>query len=143
MTGGSLRAIRALIIGVLLTTAACSAVEPATPLSGTPLTIETADFTMGVGSFGGVGIPAFQLAREGDALQFIDVRSKSVRRLVWPRGYAGRLVDGLATLYSSNGTIVAREHDVIDHAGGCPRPDDSLWVESLGTVMHPSTEANP
>jgi hypothetical protein len=143
MTRGSLRPIRLLIIGLLLATAACSAVEPATPLPGTPLTIETADFQMGVDSCGGVGIPAFQLEREGEVLQFIDVGSKNVRRLVWPRGYAARLVDGVATLYSSNGTLIAREHDVIDNAGGCPRPDDSLWVDSMGTVIHPSTEANP
>jgi hypothetical protein len=136
-TRGSRHAMRALMFALVLGTAACSVTAPATPLPGEPLTMATADFQMGVGGCGGVGIPAFRLEREGDSLLFVDVVSNSPRRLVWPRGYVARLVGGMATLYSPIGTVVAREHDLIDNAGGCPRPDDSLWVDSMGTVTHP------
>ena len=108
-----------------LAVAACIATLP-----GTPLTIETADFQLGPGSCAGVGVPPFRIERAGDALRFVDVSTATDIKLVWPNGYAARLDHGTAILYASNGAVVGRENDVIDNAGGCPRPDGSLLVDS-------------
>lgn len=107
--------------------AACTATLP-----GTPLAIDTAGFQLGFGSCAGVGLPPFRIQRDGDTLLYVDVGTAIPRKLVWPNGFAARLENGTAILYASSGAIVARENDVIENAGGCPRPDGSILVDELG-----------
>ena len=110
-----------------LAVAACTATLP-----GTPLAIETADFQLLPGSCAGVGVPPFRIERDGAKLRYVDVGTAALVRLMWPNGFAARLVNGTATLYASNGTVVADELDVIEDAGGCPRSDGSTLVDLGG-----------
>jgi hypothetical protein len=111
--------------------AACAA-----PLPGTPLAIDTAAFQLGPSSCGGVGLPPFRIERDGDTLRFVDVGTGDERKLVWPNGFAARLVNGTAILYASNGTVIARENEAVEDAGGCPRSDGSILVDSFGQTNY-------
>ena len=115
-----------LCVFLVLTAAACT-----TTLPGTPIAIETVAVEY-PSSCAGVGIAPFRVQRDADALRYIDVASGNVRRLVWPSALAARLVDGTAILYASDGSVVVRENEVIDNAGGCPREDGSVLVTGLG-----------
>lgn len=115
------------LVWLALTVAACT-----TTLPGTPLAIDTAAFQVGSSSCGGVGLPPFRIERDGDTLRFVDVGTATERKLVWPNGFAARLVDGTAILYASNGAVVARENEAVEDAGGCPRSDGSILVDSFG-----------
>jgi hypothetical protein len=112
---------------LVLAVAACTSTLP-----GTPLAIDTAPFQLGPESCGGVGLPAFRIERDGDTLRFVDVGNSTVLTLVWPNGFAARLEDGTAILYTSSGTVVGRENDVVDDVGACPRSDGSILVGSIG-----------
>jgi hypothetical protein len=101
-------------------------------LPGTPLAIDTAGFQIGPGGCAGVGVPPFRIQRAGDTLVYVDVGTEIARKLVWPSGFAARLENGIAILYASNGSMVGRENDVIENAGGCPRPDGSIVVDEMG-----------
>lgn len=113
------------LLALLLAAAGCS-----TTLPGTPLTIDTASFQLVPGSCAGVGLRPFRIERDGDTLRYMDVDTEAAVRVVWPNGFAARLLNGIATLYTSNGGVVAREHEVVENAGGCPRSDGSILVES-------------
>jgi hypothetical protein len=121
-----MNSLRQLCVLLVLTAAACT-----TTLPGTPIAIDTVAVQFPF-SCGGVGIAPFRIERDAETLRYVDVASGNVRRLVWPSGLAARLVDGAAILYASNGSVVARENEVIDNAGGCPREDGSVLVDQLG-----------
>ncbi len=110
-----------------LALAACT-----TTLPGTPLAIETADFQLFSTGCAGVGLPPFRIERDGDMLRYMNVETAEPMRLVWPNGFAARLVNGTTTLYASTGSVVAKELDVIEDAGGCPRSDGSILVDLGG-----------
>ena len=112
-------------LAFLIAVAACTATLP-----GTPLAIETVGFQLG-GGCAGVGLPSFRMERDGDALRFVDVGTAAPLRLVFPSGFAARLVDGRAILYAASGAVVAREGEVIEDAGACPRSDGSILVDSF------------
>jgi hypothetical protein len=57
------------------------------------------------------------LVRDPDGSLTVDLGS-GIRRTIWPRGYAGTLVDGVAELFGADGSVVAREGDVIRFGGG-------------------------
>jgi hypothetical protein len=126
VTYASLIRIRTVAL-VALALAACTATLP-----GTPLAIDTAGFHLVPGSCAGVGVPPFRIERHGDALLYVDVGTALARKLVWPSGFAARLVSGTAILYAGNGSVVGRENDVIENAGGCPQPDGSIVVDEIG-----------
>ena len=49
---------------------------------------------------------------------FVSLDTKSVADLVWPRGFSARLLDGRAELNRRDGSVIAREGDVLDDMGG-------------------------
>ncbi len=110
-----------------LAVAACTATLP-----GTPLAIDTTDFQLFPTGCAGVGLPPFRIERDGDTLRYANVETAEAMRLRWPNGFAARLVNGTPTLYASNGSVVAKELDVIENAGGCPRSDGSILVDLGG-----------
>jgi hypothetical protein len=122
-----MRRVSRFLIWPLLTMAACTATLP-----GTPLGLDTAGFEL-VHSCAGVGLPPFRIETDGDHLAYVDVGTNASLRLVWPSGFAARLVDGKGILYAGSGAIVAHEDDVIEDAGACPRSDGSILIESIAT----------
>ena len=119
-----------LVIGFLL--AACSAAAP-----GTPLKIETAGFRLEL-SWGcaGVGLPPVSIERQGNELRFTDVSSGDDVRLIWPNGFAARLVAGQGTMYASDGSVVGREGEELGDLGICETRDGVPIVASVGRATY-------
>jgi hypothetical protein len=72
--------------------------------------------------------PDMLLGRAGDMIVFVRVAGSGGAEVsigpggridpIWPAGWSGRLVDGRAELVNPDGVVLAREGDVIRHAGG-------------------------
>jgi hypothetical protein len=112
---------------IALSVAACTATLP-----GTPLAIDTVGFQPGPGGCAGVGLQPFRIVRDGEELRYENVGIAEAVRLVWPSGYAARLVNGVGIVYAGNGVAVAQEGEVVEDAGGCPRSDGSILVDIDG-----------
>lgn len=81
---------------------------------------------------GGFGCPMALVAparvgRDRDAVVFwrIDIQERIV--LIWPSGYSARLLEGRAELVGPDGSVFAREGDVISNVSG--------GVEDDGTIL--------
>lgn len=59
--------------------------------------------------------PALRVGREGDAMVFNLVGSGERYRIMWPTGFSARLLNGRSELVDSDGTVVARDGDVISN----------------------------
>lgn len=59
-----------------------------------------------------------RVARDGQMLVFTSLDGKTTADLIWPRGFTARLLDGRVELVARDGSVVAREGDVLDGMGG-------------------------
>ncbi len=67
--------------------------------------------------------PSLQrLTRAGMDLVLVDVNTGVQTSIVWPYGFVARLVDGKAVLVAPDGSVVAREGDLLDVGGGFAQP---------------------
>ena len=98
---------------------------------------------------GGLGCPMALVAparvgRDGDAMVFwrIDIRERIV--LIWPSGYSARLLEARAELVAPDGSVLAREGDVISNLAGGAADDGTILLcfdFASKPVVEPSTGA--
>jgi hypothetical protein len=56
--------------------------------------------------------------RDGQMLVFVSLDTETTAKLVWPRGFSARLLDGQAELIGRDGSVIAREGDDLRDLGG-------------------------
>ena len=59
-----------------------------------------------------------RVARDGQMLVFTSLAGKTAADLIWPRGFTARLLDGRAELVARDGSVIARDGDVLDGMSG-------------------------
>ena len=112
-----------------------------TPLPGIPLTLATADLR---GDCPAAGLQPVRLDRDADAMEFISVADGQRVEVVWPGGFAARLVDGVGRLYASDGEEIATEGDILRDLGGASDVAGSgFFVCSIGNTVYGSEPAEP
>jgi hypothetical protein len=63
-----------------------------------------------------------RLTRSGTDLALVNVNTGQQTTIVWPYGFVARLVDGKAELVAPDGSVVAREGDLLKVGGGFALP---------------------
>jgi hypothetical protein len=61
---------------------------------------------------------AVHVVRVGNSVRAVSPGTGAEVTVAWPRGFSARLVDGVAEIVASDGTVIAREGDLIDLGGG-------------------------
>jgi hypothetical protein len=77
----------------------------------------------------------------GNAMVFADEASGTVLPVVWPAGYSARLLDGRAELVRPDGSVLARDGDVISGlaSGAADNGDLIVCLDAASTpVVEPS-----
>ena len=70
----------------------------------------------------------------GDDMVFVSAEGGDTVKIVWPSGWAAWRLDGQGELVDRDGTVVAREGDVIhDRFGGGGSDDDAFHVCAIGS----------
>ena len=90
--------------------------QPASlPASAVPLTLRTQPWKLWPLSFGCgmAGLTPIRVERDGVSMVFADEVSGNRLPVVWPSGYSARLMNGRAELLPPDGSVLARDGDVI------------------------------
>ena len=107
----------------------------ALPSGATPLTIET-ELASRQGCPDALLSPV-RVTRSGSQLIFVLLMTGSPTPIVWVYGFSARLVDGKAELVAPDGTVVAREGDVLSNlGGGLGSTGDAFHVCSIGLTTY-------
>src|SRR5690348_15829578 len=107
------------------------------PPASTALRIETAGFRWEVvWSCAGVGLPPVRMQSQGNELRFVAVATGDDVPLIWPNGFAARVVDGQATLFASDGSVVGHEGDQLPDLGTCDSRGGVPVVGSVGPKVY-------
>jgi hypothetical protein len=132
------------VVVLLVATSAWLRFGSASPTSagGTPLTIgtEPAPTPLPNGAVWACAqalMGPVRVERSGSALVFISTFTGGVGPIVWPHGFSARLVDGKAQLLAPDGTVIAREGDVLgDLGGGIGLTGDAFHVCSINGTLY-------
>ena len=90
--------------------------QPASlPTGAVPLTLRTQPWKLWPLSFGCpmAALTPIRVERDGVSMVFADEASGNRVQVVWPSGYSARLMNGRAELLPPDGSVLAREGDVI------------------------------
>lgn len=106
---------------MLLFVSACNSSLP-----GTPLALTTA--ASGDGGCATAALLPVKIEQGGGGLTFVSAGTGKPVSIVWPFGFAARLVDGVAELIGSNGSVIGRQGDLLNNLGG--------GLDASGTAFH-------
>ena len=113
------------------------------PSGAAPLTLRTQPWRL-LPSFGCplALLTPIRVERDGVAMVFADEASDSRVQAVWPNGYSARLLNGRAELISPDGSVLARDGDVISNltAGAA---DNGDYLVCLDAASQPVVEPSP
>lgn len=73
---------------------------------------------------------------QGGAISFVSVATGTEMRLVWPRGFTARSVGGRAEIVAPDGSVLAREGDVLSGLGGGVGVGDAFHICSIGGTIY-------
>lgn len=127
-----------LFVGMALLAVAALKLSPLGPGPDLPagatrlqLTTEAPHLLPAVGCELALLVPA-RVATSGDALILQSVATGEPLQVVWPSGWAAWRLDGRAQLVGRDGSIVAREGDILSNLGGGVGVDDRFHVCIIG-----------
>jgi hypothetical protein len=85
------------------------------PAGAMPLTLRTQPWKLWPLSFGCgmAGLTPIRVQRDGVSMVFADEAGGNPLQVVWPSGYSARLMNGRAELLPPDGSVLARDGDVI------------------------------
>jgi hypothetical protein len=83
-----------------------------------------------------------RVERDGGSMVFVDAASGNQLQVVWPNGYSARLIDERAELIPPDGSVLAREGDVISNLASSAADNGDLLV-CLDFASQPSVEPSP
>ena len=134
------RVLAILAIGIVLLAGAAFRLSPMWPGPGLPtgatrlaLTTEAPHLVPAFGCATALLSPV-RVATADDELVVVSVESGETVKVVWPAGWAAWRVDGRAELVRRDGSIVAREGDVMqDRFGGGTGNGDAFYVCDIGS----------
>lgn len=109
-------ALALLVLAIVLLVGAALALRASNTVAGTPLQLATASPNPGGICPGALLLPVTVGHADG-RLVFRNGLGEEVS-LVWPNGYAARLVNGTGELLDPSGSIVARDGDTLSGMGG-------------------------
>jgi hypothetical protein len=114
------------------------------PADAVPLTLRTQPARLWPFSFG-CGMAALtpiRVERDGVDMVFSDEASGNRMQVVWPNGYSARLMNGRAELVEPDGSVLARDGDVISGLASGAADNGDLLV-CLDAASKPVVEAVP
>ena len=101
------------------------------PANATPLVLRTQPWILWPPA--GFGCPMatvtpVRMERDGEFVVFADVASGNRVPLVWPNGFSARLVDGRTELVPPNGSVLARDGDVISNLASAAADNGDILI---------------
>ena len=117
----------------------------ALPATAVPLALRTQPWRLwppvGFGC-GMAGVTPIRVERDGGSLVFADATSGNRSQIVWPNGYSARLMNGRAELVPPNGSVLARDGDVISGLSGNAQDNGDTFI-CLDFASKPLVEPSP
>jgi hypothetical protein len=83
-----------------------------------------------------------RVERDGGSMVFADETSGKRLQVVWPNGYSARLMNGRAELIPPNGSVLARDGDVISNLAAGAADNGDLLI-CLDFASKPLVQPSP
>jgi hypothetical protein len=93
-------------------------------------------------SCGMAGLTPIRVERDGVSMVFADEASGNRLQVVWPNGYSARLMNGRAELIPPDGSVLARDGDVITNLAAGAADNGDLTI-CLDFASNPMVEPSP
>ena len=114
------------------------------PTTAVPLTARTQQWKLWPLSFG-CGMAALtpiRVERDGVSMVFVDAASGNRLQVVWPSGFSARLLNGRSQLVSPDGSVLARDGDVISGLASGAADNGDLLI-CLDGASKPVVDSSP
>ena len=117
----------------------------ALPPNAAPLVLRTQPWRLWPPSGFSCGMAALtpiRVERDGLSMVFEDETSGNRLQVVWPNGYSARLMDGRAELIPPDGSVLARDGDVISGLASVAADNGDLLI-CMDFASNPKVEPSP